>query len=297
MEAVELGDPQSLNLYAYCGNDPINHVDPDGLFFKKLFGTIGKVFMWVAIAATIAMAVLTVAPGAWAGTWLAKISIWSAKHQILSSLIGLHSPKFIISGLASLGAKVATGAFWAFASVGAVNSLMAAASSSGSNSRNVGKPDPERLSARCRAILSFLNTILYTDKRRTKTGGPHGLIYRFWEQIHGKNGPGTRVWKNHEKEIKILQSRLRESLKNWKDDNCGPPSPGAWRLATRPSPTPKQWLDRNNNWKSPYSISAGDVLTGAAAGAGAYGIYRVIRLLPSFLPPLWPTIGPNLVIP
>lgn len=32
MEAVNLEDPQSLNLYSYCYNDPINHVDPSGLY-------------------------------------------------------------------------------------------------------------------------------------------------------------------------------------------------------------------------------------------------------------------------
>jgi RHS repeat-associated protein len=31
MSAVSLENPQSLNLYAYCLNDPINHLDPDGL--------------------------------------------------------------------------------------------------------------------------------------------------------------------------------------------------------------------------------------------------------------------------
>lgn len=31
MGAVSLANPQSLNLYAYCFNDPINHTDPDGL--------------------------------------------------------------------------------------------------------------------------------------------------------------------------------------------------------------------------------------------------------------------------
>jgi RHS repeat-associated protein len=45
MKATSLSDPQTLNLYAYCGNDPVNRLDPDGLglikaikrFFKRLF--------------------------------------------------------------------------------------------------------------------------------------------------------------------------------------------------------------------------------------------------------------------
>ena len=36
MGAASLGDPQTLNMYAYCGNDPINHVDPDGLFIPRI---------------------------------------------------------------------------------------------------------------------------------------------------------------------------------------------------------------------------------------------------------------------
>jgi RHS repeat-associated protein len=32
IEAADLEDPQSFNLYAYCGNDPINSADPDGLW-------------------------------------------------------------------------------------------------------------------------------------------------------------------------------------------------------------------------------------------------------------------------
>ncbi len=56
MSAVSLGNPQTLNLYAYCGNDPINQVDPDGLFF----GFLKKLFKWVLRIAAVVLAVATV---------------------------------------------------------------------------------------------------------------------------------------------------------------------------------------------------------------------------------------------
>lgn len=61
MGASRLEDPQSLNLYAYCGNDPVNCVDPDGLFFKRLFGAIKKFFSntIVKIAAVVALTVIS----------------------------------------------------------------------------------------------------------------------------------------------------------------------------------------------------------------------------------------------
>jgi RHS repeat-associated protein len=44
MGATTLSNPQTLNLYAYCANDPINHLDPSGLgffsFLKKIFKRI-----------------------------------------------------------------------------------------------------------------------------------------------------------------------------------------------------------------------------------------------------------------
>jgi RHS repeat-associated protein len=54
MKATSLLNPQTLNLYAYCTNDPVNNTDPSGLgFFSwlgKLFKGIGKVLSAVGNA-------------------------------------------------------------------------------------------------------------------------------------------------------------------------------------------------------------------------------------------------------
>ena len=54
MKSTDLQSPQTLNLYAYCTNDPVNHTDPSGLGFfswiKKLFQGIGKVLSAVGRA-------------------------------------------------------------------------------------------------------------------------------------------------------------------------------------------------------------------------------------------------------
>lgn len=60
MSAASLTDPQSLNMYAYVGNDPVNRVDPDGLFWGKLWRAIKKIFKWLAVAAVVAVAVLMI---------------------------------------------------------------------------------------------------------------------------------------------------------------------------------------------------------------------------------------------
>ncbi|MGH9970025.1 MAG: RHS repeat-associated core domain-containing protein [Pyrinomonadaceae bacterium] len=60
MGAASPDDPQSLNMYAYCGNDPINHIDPEGLFFKKLFKFLAKVVKWVLVVAAVVAAVAAV---------------------------------------------------------------------------------------------------------------------------------------------------------------------------------------------------------------------------------------------
>ncbi len=67
MGASSLGSPQTLNLYTYCGNDPINYTDPSGLFFGSLFKWIGKIFKainkilkWVVIAVVIVTVAIAV---------------------------------------------------------------------------------------------------------------------------------------------------------------------------------------------------------------------------------------------
>ncbi len=35
--SMSIGDPQSMNRYAYVGNDPVNHADPSGLFYSPPF--------------------------------------------------------------------------------------------------------------------------------------------------------------------------------------------------------------------------------------------------------------------
>jgi RHS repeat-associated protein len=59
ISAASMTDPQSLNLYAYCGNDPVNHVDPTGLFWGKLFRWIGRgISKLFKVATKVAMKLL-----------------------------------------------------------------------------------------------------------------------------------------------------------------------------------------------------------------------------------------------
>ncbi|MGH9941778.1 MAG: DUF4214 domain-containing protein [Pyrinomonadaceae bacterium] len=121
MDAVDLDDPQSLNLYSYVGNDPVNHVDPDGLFFKKLWNAIKKVFTskWFVIAATVALAVITIG---------AAISpAWALSAKVFGSVtLGGHIPGttgLVLHGVL-LGTKT-TALGWVAAGLGAALAIPA----------------------------------------------------------------------------------------------------------------------------------------------------------------------------
>jgi RHS repeat-associated protein len=62
MGAASLGNPQSLNLYAYCGNDPVNHTDPSGLLFGWLTRLIRRV-VHALVQAVVAAAIAFVTSG------------------------------------------------------------------------------------------------------------------------------------------------------------------------------------------------------------------------------------------
>ena len=63
MNASSLAAPQTLNLYTYCGNDPINYTDPSGLFW----GFFKSLIKWVFAIIAVVVAVLTIvaAPFTW----------------------------------------------------------------------------------------------------------------------------------------------------------------------------------------------------------------------------------------
>jgi RHS repeat-associated protein len=58
MGATSLVNPQSLDLYVYCANDPINHTDPDGLglisALKRAFKKVIHAFVHAVIAGVVA---------------------------------------------------------------------------------------------------------------------------------------------------------------------------------------------------------------------------------------------------
>jgi RHS repeat-associated protein len=111
MEATSLENPQTLNLYAYCTNDPINHTDPSGLGF---FSFLKKIFKWIAVALTVVVAVLTIiyAPYLFATTLKLVFGVISAVASAASSVLsafGLTKAAGIfgiIAAAASLGTSL-----------------------------------------------------------------------------------------------------------------------------------------------------------------------------------------------
>ncbi len=96
MSAVSLMAPQTLNLYTYCGNDPINYVDPSGLSFGSFFRWLGRLIMSlfrsrVARRIAIRFVVNYVVSGGNFG-----VAVRSIVPDILSAL-GLAPPRYAVT--------------------------------------------------------------------------------------------------------------------------------------------------------------------------------------------------------
>jgi RHS repeat-associated protein len=111
ISASRLDDPQTLNMYAYCGNDPVNHTDPDGLFFKKLWRGIKKALKWVGVALAVAAAVLTIvyAPVLFTSTLKLVFGVVSSVASAASSVSSAFGWKKAASIFGMIGAVASFG--------------------------------------------------------------------------------------------------------------------------------------------------------------------------------------------
>jgi len=92
MKSVNLSSPQTLNLYAYCMNDPVNHTDPSGLgflsFLKKLFNFIKAAVKWIIVALTVAVAVVAVVFFPVIGVFTSTLMAWLGTIGAVANAVG-----------------------------------------------------------------------------------------------------------------------------------------------------------------------------------------------------------------
>jgi RHS repeat-associated protein len=95
----------------------------------------------------------------------------------------------------------------------------------------------------CNDLLSQINEFIFGD-----SSGFKGIVQRYYEQIYGNFGPGTKQWVGHNRQILSNQRGLKELMTEFIDDKC--PPPGNWgyidQWANKPLPTSKDYKGPTN---------------------------------------------------
>jgi hypothetical protein len=136
----------------------------------------------------------------------------------------------------------------------------------------------------CDKLTSQAYKVLYTGE-----GQPHdkSLLRRYIEQIFSNSGPGTDEWKGHEEQMQNYINTIRNLIKKMDDNDC-PKPPWIQDFNGR-----DVLQEAERRWNVVH-VDLPRAIGGLALG---YGLYRVVRLFPSLLPPLWWTLPANVAIP
>jgi len=176
-DTIDYLDPESingLNLYAYCGNDPINYADPDGHAPKWLQGLAIGLAIVGAVLVIGAVTVLTCGVGTLAGTMAGAVIYGAAQGIAIGAAVGVVGGG-IVGGIASdwsaegilIGMGIGLGAG---AIVGGVIGGFAGASSFTANSAYISQ-----YGGNVKEVLSA-----YKGNPRLKVLNSNTTAYRTW---------------------------------------------------------------------------------------------------------------------
>jgi Toxin with a conserved tryptophan and TIP tripeptide motif len=177
------------------------------------------------------------------------------------------------------------------------------------------KSDPDRSLPKdreptCQEIKDRMDFVMRDIARRTAeqlAGRPPGVAYPMGTIIKGRDVSGKDVWGAHDDKLRHRKNELNKLRNRYKDPRrpgggCDDPpdDPGLQKVddvVRSPNPNSEDWEKHNNETIDEWIRNHPEAVRTVAAAAAGYVIYRVLRFLPSLLPPLWWTIPENLAIP
>lgn len=127
-----------------------------------------------------------------------------------------------------------------------------------------------------------------TSREKRGRAGTKGLYQRFRDYLGDDATHGPQICNQ--------QRSLRAYLAEFIAKGCGDPPEGATELSERPIPVPAI-APASETEEDGLNVDATDVVKVGAGVGLVYLTYRVVRFLPSLLPPLWGTAPANLAIP